>query len=95
MVLRSYGLWLNRPYVTVKKNDYTSISKLEEVYIEPWEERVYLAGTDGNQVHPNLEEDSMDGIEVFVSDLSRAGIFELKNITKDDNIYEGLELYYI
>ncbi len=32
---------------------------------------------------------------MFVSDLSRSGVFELLNKTQDDNIYKGLTLYFI
>lgn len=45
---RSYGKWLDRDYVSVKKQDYVNIYELETIYFEPWSERVYLDGTDGN-----------------------------------------------
>ena len=65
------------------------------MYVEPWKERVYLSGTDGNQVHPNLKEEQLGDLLIFVSDLSRAGGFEKKNVTQDENIYQGLTLYFI
>mmetsp|Transcript_19682 Transcript_19682/g.14417 ORF Transcript_19682/g.14417 Transcript_19682/m.14417 type:complete len:112 (-) Transcript_19682:201-536(-) len=48
MKTRQQAIWLNRNYVSVKKFDYASINQLEEIRYEPWAERVYLDGTDGN-----------------------------------------------
>lgn len=46
-------------------------------------------------MHPILNDSNVNDIEVFVSDLSRAGFFELKNKTQDKDIYKGLTMYYI
>lgn len=39
---RKFALWLDRPYITVKRKEYTSFTNIEDIYVEPWAERVYV-----------------------------------------------------
>jgi hypothetical protein len=39
---RRFALWLDRPFITVKRKEYTTLTKMEDVYVEPWAERVYV-----------------------------------------------------
>ena len=52
---RTFARWLDRPYISIKRKEYTSITNIQDVYVEPWEGRVMLDGTDGNQFHPIVE----------------------------------------
>ena len=59
----------------------------------PWSEQVLLAGTDGMQFHPILEDDDILG--AFVNDLSRTCYFSYDGSDLDS--YPGLDMmkFYI
>lgn len=58
---RSFGKWLDLPYITMKRKDYSSLNTLFDSYADPWENKtagfgkVPLDGTDGFQFHPSLK----------------------------------------
>lgn len=59
----------------------------------PWTEQVLLAGTDGMQFHPLLEDEEILG--AWVNDLSRTCYFNYRG--SDTSTYPGLDMmkYYI
>ncbi|CDW87257.1 cd36 family protein [Stylonychia lemnae] len=91
---RSFGLWLDLPYITMKRKDYTSLFNLEAVYADPWIQadgtggKEYLEGTDGFQFHPDLQSD--DRLWVWVNDLGRNGYFDY--YSDDTDAYDGLKM---
>lgn len=84
---RQFGQWLGLDYITMKRLDYDSINQLSDRYVDPWANpdqnfgQVPLAGTDGFQFHPDLQES--DVLEVWVNDLGRNGQFVYLNQDTD------------
>ena len=72
----------------MKGKQYTSINEIEEYIYSPWEEEVFLDGSDGFQFSPDLSTDSV--IKAFVNDLSRNCYFNYQD-TSDK--YPGLDTY--
>lgn len=33
---RTFAQWLDRPYITMKRKEYKTISTMENIYVEPW-----------------------------------------------------------
>jgi hypothetical protein len=57
LLTRTYAKWLDKTNICIADKDYISISKTVDICREPWLESVELNGTDGNQFHPDLQED--------------------------------------
>jgi hypothetical protein len=45
---RSYAKWLDSETITIQYQDYQSINHVIKKTKDPWDETVYLRGTDGN-----------------------------------------------
>lgn len=82
MLVRQYAKWFDLDYITLQRQDYEDIYTLKTIYAEPWNERVYLNGTDGFQFHPNLKYE--DPIAAFVNELSRNAAFSPVNVSSYD-----------
>ena len=78
---RLYSKWLNNENVYIRGHDYVTINKTEEVFYQPWIEAIEVNGTDGNQFHPNLEDDEI--LTAFVSNFARSGTFTYKDSSWD------------
>jgi hypothetical protein len=55
---RRFARWLDLEYISMKRKDYDSISLLSDRYVEPWQGRVYMDGTDGNTFHSDLHREN-------------------------------------
>jgi len=86
---RRYALWANVPFANIQKPQYTSIYDTVSTNIEPWKERQYLAGTDGVQFHPDIQ--NSEKLYVWVPELCRVGSFDFVGEDKDQ--YPELTLY--
>jgi hypothetical protein len=61
--------WLERDYISMKRRDYKTPSTLGDSYLEPWEDRVYLDGSDGILFATNVQTDKK--LTVMVPDFAR------------------------
>ena len=55
---RTYGNWLNQEYIMLRDEEYVSISETNSYLYSPWEEKVFINGTDGMQFSPDLSTDT-------------------------------------
>ena len=85
---RTYGTWLDSPFINMKGKQYTSINKIEDYLFSPWSEDVLLDGTDGMQFAPDQQDSGT--IKVFVNDLSRNCYFDYDHV---DDRYPHLDTY--
>lgn len=69
LMTRSYAKWIDSQYINMLKNDYTSLNVTVPILVNPWLEQVPLNGTDGNQLHPNVQND--EEIVCFVNQFAR------------------------
>jgi len=53
----------------MKRRDYKTVSTLGDYYLEPWDERVYLDGSDGILFAPNVQTNKK--LDVMVPDFVR------------------------
>ena len=80
---RRYGTYLGGETIQVAGKDYESLTKLFNYTFSPWEQDVYIDGTDGMQFQPTLTDDLVLG--AFVNDLSRNCYFDFSH---NDDRYE-------
>ena len=55
---RTYGKWLNQPYISIEEKQYVSLTELTSELKSPWDENVLLKGTDGMQFSQELSKDT-------------------------------------
>ena len=48
MQTRQFGEWLGVDYISMNRTDYETIYDMYNYLYEPWDERIYLEGTDAN-----------------------------------------------
>ena len=66
---RRMAKWLEREYITMKRKDYKSLTALGDWYLEPWDKRVFLDGSDGVLFAPNVQ--TSKKLNVMVPDFAR------------------------
>lgn len=88
MYTRRVARWLDLDYISIKKRDYDSLTQLSDRYVEPWEGRDYLDGTDGATFHPVLNKE--DRISAYVPDFARSVYFTYFESDRDS--YSGLQM---
>ena len=70
-----------------------SIDEVVDSTYSPWEEEVYLDGTDGMQFQPTLKDDLILG--AFVNDLSRNCYFEFNRNDKKTYDHYNIKIFLI
>ena len=90
MYTRWISSWLESENICVQKKDYSTMYDTYAFASNPWPEEVPLLGTDGNQFHPNIQQDEQ--LSAWVNDLGRNGLFKYQNSDKDS--YKNLEIMY-
>lgn len=88
MYIRRFAKWLDIDYIAVRRQDYETINEMKDVFDEPWEQKIYLDGTDGNQFHTDIKKEEI--LSAWVNDLGRNGYFTYMN--SDTDTYNGLEM---
>jgi hypothetical protein len=43
LMIRRYGEWLGKSYITMTRKDYVSLSQIKDVSVEVWNGRVYVS----------------------------------------------------
>ena len=61
----------------MRYKDYTDLYNVDDVYLNPWKEKIIINGTDGMQFHPMVSED--ETLNAFVSDFARTTHFTYRD----------------
>ena len=85
--------WLGEENIYIRRKDYISLNQTTDILANPWVEPVPMNGTDGNQFHPNVQEDEI--LVAFVNNFARTANFVYGESDYDaynNNTHKAIEM---